>query len=839
MKKDIQLLIEKLNNVYKERNLWKKFVSILSCIAVFLTVYFLTSPAITLDEEKSYTFILKDSYDYDWKDSFTTEYNLNLYFMDTNGNYIEGKDITLNIGPDSFVDDPYGFGYVPTSGDSTRGLDLIAALDLEEIVLTTGEKYVFEHAEVYVNDTWQMFLEDSAHWDIWCQYASSSTLPDNSNYGWRGKYGNDVGYNVTSTTEYKFVYKLVRQGQSNIVDSLGADSGISFNIFNYSGDNSETGVNNNGVYEYFTFRGMGGSEGNKINATLDADGFGVNRAKVLSKLENGNPVFNCGGQCTNFSLGYLFGEDTNPIGLNVNGVTSYSPVNTLLQKDINDGYYYYDSGLNAVDYDIDNNRFMVRNYSERSYKMTTYLKEPDRYEFLPFNYWTNNEPYINSVTDTTTNTTVNRTYNYKTEELDHWFGMTMEFSFYMPKDGKINGENMIFSFSGDDDVWVFIDDVLVLDLGGTHGAVDGTINFATGEVESYLNWNGVVGTTEAGTANYTNIYEMFNNANSTSDVNWNDVNTTFNNYTRHTLKFFYLERGATVSNCKIRFNIPVLPSGSLSVQKLFEGIDNYNEDYEFTLYDTTNATPEPVTNTKYTIGDTEYETDINGKFTLKTNEVAIFKLINGHKYYVKETNTGDHAISYNCSLDSTSCPNINQTSEFIINPESSYQAIFTNKVKTFNLKISKIAYDSESDEVFEFKLNLKDKNNLPIDIKDDVNSKYIVDHTNGIVTFNLKNEEEIIINDIPIDTIITLEETKHDGYQTIIKTKDIVLANGDTYEFTMDSDKDITVHNISGVMLPETGGVGIYIYLFIGLCLILISFKFGYSYFFNVKEGEI
>ena len=196
---DIKLLIEKINNKYKENKLWKGIIRTLSLIAVFITMYSLILPALTLtDNNKSYTLHLLDSYNYSWKEGLQTNHSLNLYFMDTSGKYIEGKDITLEMGPNAFKDDPYGFGYIPKNGESTRGLDIIEALNLTEYTLPTGEKYQFDHAEVYVNSSWQTFSKDSNHWDIWCQYASSST--NQVNYGWRGRYGNDIDYTVTSDT---------------------------------------------------------------------------------------------------------------------------------------------------------------------------------------------------------------------------------------------------------------------------------------------------------------------------------------------------------------------------------------------------------------------------------------------------------------------------------------------------------------------------------------------------------------------------------------------------------------------------------------------------------------
>ena len=432
----------------------------------------------------------------------------------------------------------------------------------------------------------------------------------------------------------------------------------------------------------------------------------------------------------------------------------------------------------------------------------------------------------------------------------------MEFEFYMPKNGTINEKDMIFSFSGDDDVWVFIDDVLVLDLGGTHGAVDGSINFRTGEVKSYLNWSGTVGTVADGTANNTTIKQMFSNAGVSKE--WNQAGTTFADYTKHTLKFFYLERGAAVANCKIRFNIPVLPSGSLSVQKQFEGTEKYADDYEFVIYDVTSGSP-IANGTKYTIGETEYTINNNeGKFTLKNNEVAIFVskteqddpngeyLRSSHKYYVRESSAGEHSEIHSCKFENNACPSIDKTGEFTMTPDSKYLTTFTNKTKTYNLKVTKEAINSSEGEKFDFKITMKDENGNIVDISKlalSFPNGYTIDSNNkGIISFQIEDDQSITINNIPINTVINIQELDHDGYHTSIKSivngNEVPLVESDTYTINQIKDnKDIKVYNTPGVILPETGGIGTLIYTVIGLSLIIISITFGYAYFYKEKEG--
>ena len=103
----------------------------------------------------------------------------------------------------------------------------------------------------------------------------------------------------------------------------------------------------------------------------------------------------------------------------------------------------------------------------------------------------------------------------------------------------------VFNFVGDDDVWVFIDGHLVLDLGGIHEAISGNINFAEGTITtgSVIPSNTQKRSLKAANANDYGIPDWGTDA-------WAPGTT-------HTLSMFYLERGGTLSNCTMDFNVQV------------------------------------------------------------------------------------------------------------------------------------------------------------------------------------------------------------------------------------------------------------------------------------------
>ena len=222
----------------------------------------------------------------------------------------------------------------------------------------------------------------------------------------------------------------------------------------------------------------------------------------------------------NESLDYLFNLESDGV------VDGTDDANYLFQRDA-DGYYYYDSAVNQAY--LDGSRFRVYN-------------TPNNGNFNPFA--DEDSAYAG---------------------LNVHFGMEISTQFLMPKDGQVNGQDMVFEFSGDDDVWVFVDDVLVLDMGGIHGKCTGSINFATGKVNIDLVNQGEKSLAEA--EEY-DISQLFRDAGKT----WDD-----SDYQNHTLKFFYFERGGNVSNCMIRFNLPVVPQNSLLVGKDLAAVDESDQ----------------------------------------------------------------------------------------------------------------------------------------------------------------------------------------------------------------------------------------------------------------------
>lgn len=154
---------------------------------------------------------------------------------------------------------------------------------------------------------------------------------------------------------------------------------------------------------------------------------------------------------------------------------------------------------------------------------------------------------------------------YKTQgNPDYYFGMYVEADFNQPRNGKLTNESdMVYEFNGDDDLWVYVDGVLMLDIGGIHDAHSGSINFATGNI-----------TYDSGLK--TTIKAQFQAANVFPDGSpWDDskVSEFFNgntlkDFTEHNFKMFYMERGAGASNLKMKFNLEVIPTYEVNFNKV-------------------------------------------------------------------------------------------------------------------------------------------------------------------------------------------------------------------------------------------------------------------------------
>lgn len=351
-------------------------------------------------------------------------------------------------------------------------------------------------------------------------------------------------------------------------------TGTTVNLFDYwvvNGDNDSSKNTNNdnkndntGINKdrQLKFNGGAGTGINKWTGKIGTAGYGRLQF-VKDQLVKGYPEIKAGtyasqGQGVNYtdeSLAYLFNNDSQANGKQ-DGKAVYSNVKGLFQ--LKDGYYVYDSyGSNGS-----NGNYAVYNFTTNSFdvydKAGVYKgdasKETNLGQFFPFDS-------ASKVFDENGNNLSPKKIVDGSTDLNHHFGMSMTTEFVQPANGKTNkNEDMIFEFSGDDDVWVYIDGVLVGDLGGIHEKATLDINFATGEVK-VGHIDGANGTERE--IEKTTIKAKFDAVGADTT---NFSGDTFNSSTKHKLSFFYLERGAGASNMSLKFNLITLPSSE--VQKV-------------------------------------------------------------------------------------------------------------------------------------------------------------------------------------------------------------------------------------------------------------------------------
>lgn len=339
---------------------------------------------------------------------------------------------------------------------------------------------------------------------------------------------------------------------------------------------------------------------------------------MKNTLVNGYPSINAGtytsyntsGAYTDESLAYLFNSDSQANGKQ-NGKAVYNNVKGLFQ--LKGGYYVYDSYGSNGNYAVYNHTTNSFDVYDKAGVYKDSVSDANRGQFFPFDsagkVFKENDGQLSpiGITDGTN------------DKLNHHFGMSMTTEFVQPTGGKTTDNNdMVFKFSGDDDVWVYIDGVLVGDLGGIHEKATLDINFATGVVR--------VGHIDGanGSPKYfpdTTIKAMFKAAGADT--------TNFRDSTKHTLSFFYLERGAGASNMSLKFNLTTLPSSEL------EKVDQNGEAVQgatFALYRSDpnwNAQGEAIA---------RGTTDANGQLVLLNSDGSVLSFDNqhseGHDYFV-------------------------------------------------------------------------------------------------------------------------------------------------------------------------------------------------------------
>lgn len=520
-----------------------------------------------------------------------------------------------------------------------------------------------------------------------------------------------------------------------------------------------------------------GTEGNKFYGAA-AQGL------VGNKLVNGKMV---DPNDENVFLPYFSGEEIHPyntageIDENKNLSEYYNDLQFPFKQTMDKNgviTYSYDSGSDyAVYYDFDKKSFYES--VQHIQNGTTNDSTAPTNGFYPLNKPTDSRDAVNM-----------------------GFGTEFTIPFTLSKDGKINGQDITFNFTGDDDVWVFIDDYLVLDMGGAHRMASGTIDFTEKNVTVERAFTPTQSTTDAfkdgdTRANQTSTESLKTFADIKTDNGKTFADIMADDSKVHTLKMFYMERGMIDSNMSVSFNFSPIPSGLMlskdvntapvndGLKSVVETKDNfdfkvvdtdqrteykYEKDYDGTRTEsktTTNGVVEGLADNVYAKNFEYTEADDNGNkgliigtgFTITETENSNYNT----RWFVtdistgKTTNRGDGLVStFKLGDDKSGLTKVNYNVNFVNTP----------KVGTVNIakKWAGVVPETLKDYAFPFKVEVDLDGPADTYGYSTYALEYTVDGTkyetdaNG--NFTLKSGQTAAFEGIPTGAKVKVTETK-------------------------------------------------------------------------------
>lgn len=416
------------------------------------------------------------------------------------------------------------------------------------------------------------------------------------------------------------------------------------------------GINANHTLKFGA--GMGTSENNNENLLNSNDinywtGDAAPRQSIVSdELVNGYPELSGVNGIGTESLSYLFD------GSSQTGKAAYMDVDGLLRVD-DQGYYYYNSQDNFAQFNSDGNgsgSFTLYN----RWGVEAAGSSPDG-QFFPFN--TGDEVFDErngQLVEQQINTSQGHRDLISTDEvINHYFGLNMSTRFiqqnggYTAPDGTQGRQEVTYNFSGDDDVWIYIDGVLVGDLGGIHDKTSIEINFVSGEVIVYDdqdNNNEYNSDRDGAPYRQTTLYALFESALG-DDFNAAAFSgATFADDTYHTLDFFYLERGNTDSNMSLKYNLVNIPESGIVK------VDQYGDELagvQFTLSEANSSYQAADNNGDGVVTQVSGRTDSNGEmiFTYENSSdqempITLEQMGDRSGYWILKETEGNETVGY-------------------------------------------------------------------------------------------------------------------------------------------------------------------------------------------------